>query len=303
MIDFLTVRVIWRINRRMTMKKKEIVTGLLIAVATTLTVLIGWAHLVKSRRPPAPTAHSSLPVVYTGFTGEGISPNGFEQAASIAVNATVHITTKINQAANDHPDDSAPYGGPFGSPSFPQTGSGSGVLISQDGYIVTNRHVVQGASQLTITLANGSVTSAKLVGSDAASDLAVLKIPVRRLPFLLYGNSDLVNPGQWVMAIGYPLNLQSTVTAGIVSAKGKRLELSVRGFSNIKMQSYIQTDAVVNHGNSGGPLINTAGRLIGINAYLASPTGTYTGYSFTIPVNIVKPVVNDIIKNSLQPHK
>jgi serine protease Do len=280
------------------MKIRETLTGLLIAFVTSLTVLIGYRHLVKKHPPHAPAPHKSLPVVYTGFTGEPIS-GGFEQAATQAVNATVHITTKINQITNDHPDDSYP----FESPSFPQTGSGSGVLISEDGYIVTNNHVVSGASQLTVTLANGSVTAAKLIGTDPTSDLAVLKIPVRRLPFLLYGNSDLVNSGQWVMAIGYPLNLQSTVTAGIVSAKGKRLELSIRGYSNIKMQSYIQTDAVVNHGNSGGPLVNTAGRLIGINAYLASPTGAYTGYSFTIPVNIVKPVVNEIIKTSIQSHK
>lgn len=285
------------------MKIKEALAGFLIAIVTSITVLIGYRYLVKSHRPQVRTPHNSLPVVYTGFEGEPMSGGGFEQSATQAVNATVHITTKINQTVNDHPDDSYPYAGPFESPSFPQTGSGSGVLISEDGYIVTNNHVVNGASELTVTLANGSVTSARLVGADTATDLAVLKIPVRRLPFLLYGNSDLVSPGQWVMAIGYPLNLQSTVTAGIVSAKGKRLELSIRGYSNIKMQSYIQTDAVVNHGNSGGPLVNTAGRLIGINAYLASPTGVYAGYSFTIPVNIVKPVVNDIIKSSLQVHK
>ncbi|MBS1564775.1 MAG: trypsin-like peptidase domain-containing protein [Bacteroidetes bacterium] len=284
------------------MKSKDIFTGLLIMLVTTLTVFLGYGRLVKKQRRVM-TVPAPLPVVYTGFYGEGLPQPMFEAAASAAVDATVHITTKINQVTNDHPDDNFSATTPFDTPSFPQTGSGSGVLISEDGYIVTNNHVILGASRITVTLSNGSVVDGKLVGKDEANDLAVLKIPVRRLPFLLYGNSDLVNPGQWVMAIGYPLNLQSTVTAGIVSAKGKKLELSIRGYSNIRMQSYIQTDAVVNHGNSGGPLINTAGRLIGINAYLASPTGAYTGYSFTIPVNIVKPIVHDIIKNSLNTHK
>ena len=285
------------------MKIKQVVIGLLIAVFTTLTVLLGYSHFIKNTLPRSAGHAHTLPVVYTGFTGEGVSGQGFEAAAATAVHATVHITTKINQITNDHPDDSYPVTGPFESPSFPQTGSGSGALISEDGYIVTNNHVIDGASQVTVTLADGRAKIAKLVGADPASDLAVLKIPVRRLPFILYGNSDQVHTGQWVMAVGYPLNLQSTVTAGIVSGKGKRLELSIRGYNSIKMQSYIQTDAVVNHGNSGGPLINVSGRLIGINAYLASPTGAYAGYSFTIPVNIVKQVVNEIIKNSLQPHK
>jgi len=285
------------------MKIKQVVIGLLIAVFTTLTVLVGYSHFIKNtpRRSAGPV--HTIPVVYTGFTGEGVNGQGFEEAAATAVHGTVHITTKINQITNDHPDDSYPVTGPFESPSFPQTGSGSGALISDNGYIVTNNHVIDGASQVTVTLADGRAMIAKLVGTDPASDLAVLKIPARRLPFILYGNSDQVHTGQWVMAVGYPLNLQSTVTAGIVSGKGKRLELRIRGYNSIKMQSYIQTDAVVNHGNSGGPLINVSGRLIGINAYLASPTGAYAGYSFTIPVNIVKQVVNEIIKNSLLPHK
>ena len=271
------------------------------AVATTLVVVAVYHVFTKEKETWPVAVYNTMPVAWTGFSGEDRMGGSFTAPAEAAVNATVHITTKINQTANNHPDESFPVGGIFGSPAFPQTGSGSGALISEDGYIVTNYHVVAGASQITVTLANGSVSSARLVGTDSVSDLAVLKIPVRRLPFLLYGNSDELKTGQWVLAVGYPLNLQSTVTAGIVSAKGKNLELSVRGYSSIKMQSYIQTDAVVNHGSSGGPLINTAGRLIGINAYLASPTGVYSGYSFTIPVNTVKRVVNGIIRKSLPP--
>ena len=285
------------------MKIREVAIGFLIAVVTTLTVLLGYGHFIKGAGSRSAGAAQPLPVVYTGFTGEGINGADFEEAALRAVNATVHITTKINQITNDHPDETYPITGPFESPAYPQTGSGSGVIISEDGYIVTNNHVIDGASQITVTLGDGRAVIAQLAGADPASDLAVLKIPGHHLPFLLYGNSDQVRTGQWVMAVGYPLNLQSTVTAGIVSAKGKRLELSIRGYNSIKMQSYIQTDAVVNHGNSGGPLISTSGRLIGVNAYLASPTGAYAGYSFTIPVNIVKQSVNEIIKNSLQPHK
>ena len=286
-----------------TTHKKGIVPGWLVAVVTTLMVVAAYHVFMKEKGSYPVEVYNTMPVAYTGFSGEDRIGRSFTEPAEAAVNATVHITTKINQTANNHPDDSYPVGGIFGSPAFPQTASGSGALISEDGYIVTNHHVIAGASQITVTLANGSVSSARLVGTDTLNDLAVLKIPVRRLPFLLYGNSDELKTGQWVLAIGYPLNLPSTVTAGIVSAKGRRLELNVRGYSSIKMQSYIQTDAVVNHGSSGGPLVNTAGRLMGINAYRASPTGAYSGYSFTIPVNTVKKVVNGIIKKSLPPIK
>jgi Do/DeqQ family serine protease len=173
--------------------------------------------------------------------------------------------------------------------------SGSGVIISNDGYIVTNNHVVDGADDVTVTLSNRKSFKAKVVGTDPSSDLAVVKIDAQNLPFLLYGNSDEVKVGQWVLAVGYPLTLETTVTAGIVSAKGRTLDINRRQ-SQSPVESFIQTDAAVNPGNSGGPLINPEGQLIGINSAIASPTGSYAGYSFTIPVNIVKKVVNDIMK-------
>jgi serine protease Do len=179
--------------------------------------------------------------------------------------------------------------------SMPEMASGSGVIISDDGYIVTNNHVVDGADELTVTLSNRKSFKAKVVGTDPSSDLAVVKIDAKGLPFLLYGNSDDVKIGQWVLAVGYPLNLETTVTAGIVSAKGRTLDINVRQ-SATPIESFIQTDAAVNPGNSGGPLISVEGKLIGINSAIASPTGSYAGYSFTIPVNIAKKVVTDLMK-------
>ncbi|HRN55269.1 MAG TPA: trypsin-like peptidase domain-containing protein, partial [Agriterribacter sp.] len=173
--------------------------------------------------------------------------------------------------------------------------SGSGVIVSQDGYIITNNHVIDGATEIKVGLNNKTSYTAKLVGSDASSDLAVLKIDAKNLPFLLYGNSDNVQIGQWVLAIGYPLNLETTVTAGIISAKGRTLGLNARR-SQTPIESFLQTDAAVNQGNSGGALVNTNGELIGINSAIASPTGSYAGYSYAIPVNIVKKIVNDLIQ-------
>src|SRR5205085_12434490 len=165
-------------------------------------------------------------------------------------------------------------------------------------YIVTNNHVVDKADELMVTLSNKKTYKAKVIGTDPAYDLAVIKIDASGLPFLLYGNSDDVKIGQWVLAIGYPLNLETTVTAGIVSAKARSLGLNKdkSGDTRGGVESFIQTDAAVNMGNSGGALVNTDGRLIGVNSAIASPTGYYSGYSYAIPVNIVKKVVDDIIK-------
>ncbi len=234
-------------------------------------------------------------------------PGDFVDAASAAIPATVHIKTKTVRTVSNNlpkhnpfsdlfgidPDDF--FGNGNGMRSMPEMASGSGVIISNDGFIVTNNHVVDGADEVTVTLSNRRSFKAKVVGADPSSDLAVVKIDAQNLPFLLYGNSDEVKVGQWVLAVGYPLTLETTVTAGIVSAKGRTLDINRRQ-SQSPVESFIQTDAAVNPGNSGGPLINPKGELIGINSAIASPTGSYAGYSFTIPVNIVKKVVNDIIK-------
>jgi len=176
-----------------------------------------------------------------------------------------------------------------------QRASGSGVIITDDGYIVTNNHVVDGADEINVTLPNKKSYKASVIGADPSSDIAVIKIEGKGFPYLVYGNSDEVKLGQWVLAIGYPLNLDVTVTAGIVSAKSRSIGINGQQ-SNSPVESFIQTDAAVNPGNSGGALINTNGELIGINSAIASPTGSYAGYSYAIPVNMAKKIVTDIVK-------
>jgi len=185
------------------------------------------------------------------------------------------------------------FGGPRIQPE--QRASGSGVLITGDGYIVTNNHVVNGADEINVTLTNKKTYKAKVIGVDASSDIAVIKIDATSLPYLVYGNSDEIKLGQWVLAIGYPLSLDVTITAGIISAKNRSIDINSRQ-SDKPVESFLQTDAAVNQGNSGGALVNTSGELVGINSAIASPTGSYAGYSYAIPVNIVKKVVTDIVK-------
>lgn len=182
------------------------------------------------------------------------------------------------------------YGNPYSMPRE-SVNSGSGVIISPDGYIVTNNHVVANGEQIEVTLNDNKTYKAKLVGADPATDVALLKVEAEGLPVIAFGDSDALRLGEWVLAIGSPFNLRSTITAGIVSAKGRSLP-DMRG--EFKIESFIQTDAAVNPGNSGGALVNTNGELVGINTAIASNTGSYTGYSFAVPVAIVKKVVEDI---------
>ena len=174
---------------------------------------------------------------------------------------------------------------------YEQVGTGSGVIISSDGFIITNNHVIDGASEIEITLNDKKKYKADLIGADATNDIALVKISSdEKFPFIPYGNSDNIKVGEWVLAVGNPYNLKSTVTAGIISAKGRDLE----GNSNI--DSFIQTDAAVNPGNSGGALVNTRGELIGINTAISSRTGSFIGYSFAVPSNIAKKVIEDIME-------
>jgi S1-C subfamily serine protease len=178
----------------------------------------------------------------------------------------------------------------------PQQGSGSGVIVSPDGYIVTNNHVVDFADEFEVTLYDDRKFSAKLVGKDASTDLAVIKIEAKGLPAIQRADSDLVKVGQWALAIGNPFGyLNSTVTAGIISAKGRSINEGNQDRSKMPIESFIQTDAAVNPGNSGGALVDTEGRLIGINAAIATRTGSFAGYSFAIPVNLMNKVIEDII--------
>jgi Do/DeqQ family serine protease len=177
--------------------------------------------------------------------------------------------------------------------NYIQQGSGSGVIISEDGYIVTNNHVIAGSDKIEVTLNDKRTYDAEVVGSDASTDVALIRIREKGLPFLPYGNSDIVKVGEWVLAVGNPFNLNSTVTAGIISAKGRNNILSG---NKHPIESFIQTDAAVNPGNSGGALVNTDGELVGINTAIASNNGAYQGYSFAVPVNIIKKVVSDLIE-------
>ncbi|MFN0187247.1 MAG: Do family serine endopeptidase [Bacteroidia bacterium] len=216
--------------------------------------------------------------------------------AEASVPTVVHVTTTYPRQSGNHMVD--PFSFFWGNPnpsSIPQQQStGSGVIISEDGYIVTNNHVVENGEEVNVTLDNKESYKAKVIGLDPSTDLALLKVEANNLPFAAWGNSDQVKVGEWVLAVGNPFNLTSTVTAGIISAKARNIHILPN--QKFPIESFIQTDAAVNPGNSGGALVNTRGELIGINAAIASNTGSYSGYSFAIPVNIVKKVVNDLME-------
>lgn len=231
---------------------------------------------------------------YDGLPGEGSVD--FVNAAERTVNSVVHVKTEstVNPTYN-------PWFDFFGYQQSPQvqSGSGSGVIISNDGYIITNNHVVEGAQKLVVTLNNNKNYTATLVGRDPSTDIAVIKIEEKNLPAINWGNSEEVHVGQWVLAVGNPFELTSTVTAGIVSAKARNINLIGNRNTNeevFPVESFIQTDAAVNPGNSGGALVNTKGELIGINTAIASRTGVFTGYSFAVPTTIAKKVSTDLIE-------
>ncbi|MEZ4786851.1 MAG: trypsin-like peptidase domain-containing protein [Flavobacterium haoranii] len=213
----------------------------------------------------------------------------FTAAADMAVHSVVHVkNVSVRKVYN--PIMEFIYGSRGGGMQQEQVGTGSGVIISEDGYIATNNHVIQDATQLEVTLNNNKTYKAKLVGTDSKMDIALLKIDAdEKLPYMVFGDSEAIKVGEWVLAVGNPYNLNSTVTAGIVSAKARDL-------SNSGLQSFIQTDAAVNPGNSGGALVNTRGELIGINTMISSPTGSYAGYSFAVPSNITRKIIEDLMQ-------
>ena len=221
----------------------------------------------------------------------------FVDAAENSVDAVVHIMTKVVKQSNTYDDFfGALFGQLYGYPGQTRNNTmvayGSGVVLTPDGYIVTNNHVVEGADEVEVTFNNKVKKTAVIIGTDPTTDLALIKVEASGLPYLTFGDSDNVRIGEWVLAVGNPFNLTSTVTAGIVSAKARNLSILGEGTS---VESFIQTDAAVNPGNSGGALVNTKGELIGINAAIASHTGSYEGYSFAIPSNIVRKVVDDLL--------
>jgi len=296
------------------MKGKQLLLMILVSAVTAFGSI--WVHnkFFRDEAYAIGTAQNGLPANYAGFTDGKTGPAeavDFTKAANSTVPAVVHIKTRIpaKKQTNDVPrrrgsgmfdewfEDFFGYG-PNVVPE--QRASGSGVLISEDGYIVTNNHVISNgadgvADEVTVTLHNRKIYKARVIGRDPSSDLAVLKIDGNRFPFLIYGNSNNLQLGQWVLAVGYPLTLETTVTAGIVSATGRSININRRQ-SESPVESFIQTDAAVNQGNSGGALVNTSGELVGINSAILAPNGTYAGYSFAIPVSIVKKIVEDIVK-------
>lgn len=280
------------------MRSKFIPVVLTAALTSVATLYI--AGRMQERIPYFAEAPSQkqLPVNYARFTDGTVSKStpavDFQNAAEASTKAVVHVKTQI-KARTVAADDV--FGRMFGQQYYmpPQVGSGSGVVISPDGYIVTNNHVVAGADAVTVTFNDRLTSEAKVVSTDASTDIAVLKVNEKNLPYMEFGNSDDVRLGQWVLAVGYPLTLDATVTAGIVSAKGRSIGIN-RTQSASAIESFIQTDAAVNPGNSGGALVNTDGQLIGINSAIASPTGSYAGYSYAIPSNIVRKVVNDLVQ-------
>ena len=272
------------------------VFGLLgIAILGGGITLGGYKLLVEKpqiiiERSVAP-ALQTIQTNYKSTLNTSNSSTDFTEAAEKTVNAVVHVKNTAIRTQND-PLAEFFYGRGNGTRIFEQVGTGSGVIISADGFIVTNNHVIDDANEIEITLNNRKKYIAELIGIDAKNDIALLKIESdTELPYITYGNSDNVRIGEWVLAVGNPYNLTSTVTAGIVSAKGRDL----KGNSDV-VDSFIQTDAAVNPGNSGGALVNTRGELIGINTAISSRTGSFIGYSFAVPSNIARKVIEDIME-------
>jgi serine protease Do len=294
------------------MKFKQIMlVGVLSFISAFMGIVIYLRFFERQQQIFISHEKDHLPAHYSKYfnsTQEANQGLDFTKAADVAVPAVVHIKTKIPaQRASARTDGTNDFlrnylGLEFGDDYIPeQRASGSGVIISDNGYIITNNHVITDANgniadDINVTIHSGKTYKAKVIGRSETTDLAVLKINDKQLPHMLFGNSDLLQTGQWVLAVGYPLSLEATVTAGIISATGRSFGFGSQIKNNERgLRSFIQTDAAVNSGNSGGALVNTHGELIGINSAIISPTGTYAGYSFAIPVNTVKKAVKEMI--------
>tara|TARA_X000001036_G_scaffold440078_1_gene494228 strand:+ start:928 stop:2415 length:1488 start_codon:yes stop_codon:yes gene_type:complete len=254
---------------------------------------------ISQDKPNRTTALTSYQLDTTSFVvPEGLN---FVTAARKSTPAVVHISTKVSANYNmeqnplyhffkDYLDDEVPR------EKRQRSGSGSGVIVSPDGYIVTNNHVIDGAEEIDVLLNDNRTFKASVVGIDPTTDLAVIKIDQSELIAMKWGNSDLINIGEWVLAVGNPYTFNSTVTAGIVSAKARNIDILRKNANDLSIESFIQTDAAVNPGNSGGALVNLKGELVGINTAIMSPTGSYAGYSFAVPVSLVKKVYIDLVE-------
>lgn len=267
-----------------------------------IVAIIGFSFIAPKETIIRSAAVDSNPVSLTNYVFDStdfIVPSGlnFVFAANNATNSVVHIRTtygegmRANNPFNDFFKDY--FGERYERRGGPARGAGSGVIIASDGYVVTNNHVVENASEIEVVLNDNRSYQAKVIGVDENTDLAVLKVDEENLVPVKYGDSDEINIGEWVLAIGNPYEFRSTVTAGIISAKGRNINILNGSY---KIESFIQTDAAVNPGNSGGALVNLRGELIGINTAIASPSGAFAGYSFAVPVSLVKKVVSDLVE-------
>lgn len=278
------------------MNLKSISQGIITASLGGAIALAGFGHFFKGENQVTikeTTNDFVTPIQVSNSSKTGFP--SFETAAEKTLNSVVHIkTTSLQNQRQMDPFQELFFGAPPTSRRKREVaGSGSGVIISENGYITTNNHVIHGATSIEVTLNDKRTYEAKLIGTDPTTDLALLKIEEENLPLITYGNSDQINVGEWVLAVGNPFNLNSTVTAGIVSAKARNINILKEDYA---IESFIQTDAAVNPGNSGGALVNQNGELVGINTAIASNTGSYTGYSFAIPVNMVKKIMGDLLQ-------
>ncbi len=272
------------------------ITLLLVVAGAFIAV---WTYSTFFDKPDIVTIKEEQPIKYAAISNDGETAlTDLTYAAEKSINTVVHIATQSVRGG----------GWTSGNPFFDELfgmrqqqqqqqqiarGFGSGVILSEDGFIVTNNHVIDDAQNIKVILNDNREFDARLIGADPSTDIAVLKIEAENLAFITFGNSEDLRIGEWVLAVGNPFNLTSTVTAGIISAKGRNLRINK---DQMAIESFIQTDAAVNPGNSGGALVNQQGQLIGINTAIASRTGSYTGYSFAVPVTIVKKVVNDLME-------
>ncbi len=270
------------------------VIGVIVAALTGAIVSVGtYAYLDKKNGTIVEQVYTA-PVQRVNYPMA--APEGsvnFVEAANNSIHSVVHIKTKVVRSGVSSANPFYQFFFDRGMQPQVQQGSGSGVIISGDGYILTNNHVVNNADEVEVVLDDQRSYRAEVLGTDPNTDLALLKIDEEGLAYIPYGNSEDVQVGEWVLAVGNPFNLNSTVTAGIVSAKGRNINILRE---ELAIESFIQTDAAVNPGNSGGALVNTRGELIGINTAIASTTGSYAGYSFAVPVNIARKVVDDILE-------
>lgn len=289
------------------MDKRQYLFGMIFASVIGGVIALGGYQIIKEDQPiQLVQPEESKPVQFSNYNSAttNLVPAGlnFVAVAAVVTPGVVHIRSTIENRGSQGASQFDQYFREFfgeqlrggqGQQQRPSIGTGSGVIISEDGYIATNNHVVDNATEIEILLNDNSTYIAKLVGTDPTTDLALLKIEADGLPFVKIGDSDAIQVGEWVLAVGNPFEFRSTVTAGIISAKGRNINI-LRNKNNLQIESFLQTDAAVNPGNSGGALVNLNGELVGINTAIATPTGTFAGYSFAVPANLANKVLGDL---------